>query len=120
MKCHKLELLTANTTNGVFRNLGRLYGSCLRQQLNSSTIRHLVEDLGGYLPKTAMGPSSISQLLKRVSKLGPSPIIDMYFDLSYGKRAKVILIIDAPLASSNVLQKIVSQESYFNLLFVFV
>lgn len=99
------ELLSLNTTAGPFRKLGRLYESCLRQQLNSSTIRLTIEKLGGYLPINALGPSSVTPLMVNMQELGaPMPLLDVYYDLSYGRRPQVLLIIDIPPDVSHLLQ----------------
>jgi hypothetical protein len=98
------ELLTLNTTSGPFRKLGRLYESCLRQTVNSSTIRLLIERLGGYLPMSAVGPSSIAPLITKMNEVGPLPLIDIYYDLSYGRKPRILLIIDGPIDTSRLLE----------------
>lgn len=102
------DLLQHNTTNGPFRKLGRLYGSCLRQVADSPSVKILLNQLGGYLPIGAVGPSSISELLSNIDQLGPSPVLDVYFDLSYGKRPHAILIVSAPSTSSPILEVCIS------------
>uniref|UniRef100_W8BH66 Endothelin-converting enzyme 2 n=1 Tax=Ceratitis capitata TaxID=7213 RepID=W8BH66_CERCA len=97
-------LLQHNTTSGPFRKLGRLFSSCLRQTTNSSTIKYVLEQLGGYLPVGAVGPISISSLIKKIYNLGPTPLVDIYYDLSYGRRPQVILIISEPGISSPILE----------------
>lgn len=97
-----VELLTHNTTSGTFRKLGRLYGSCLRQTMNSSTIRLTLDELGGYLPIGAVGPSSVAPLVSKINKLGPTPLVGIYYDLSYGKQ--IMLIIDGPMEFAPVLE----------------
>lgn len=100
-----LELLSLNTTSGPFRKLGRLYESCLRQQLNSSTIRLTIERLGGYLPINALGPSTVTPLLVKMMEMGaPLPLLDVYYDLSYGRKPQVLLIIDIPTDVHHLLQ----------------
>ncbi|KAG5672128.1 hypothetical protein PVAND_002283 [Polypedilum vanderplanki] len=100
-----LHLLSQNTTSGAFRKLGRLYESCLRQQLNSSTIRLTLEKLGGWLPINALGPSTVMPLLLKMKQFGaPLPLLDIYFDLSYGRRPQILLIIDIPPDVSHILQ----------------
>lgn len=102
---HFLELLSLNTTTGPFRKLGRLYESCLRQQLNSSTIRLTIEKLGGYLPVNALGPSTVTPLLVNMMEMGsPLPLLDIYYDLSYGRKPQVLLIIDIPTDVHHILQ----------------
>lgn len=98
------ELLSLNTTSGSFRKLGRLYESCLRQQINSSTIRLTMERLGGFLPIHAIGPLSVTPLLVKMMNLGaPLPLLDIYYDLSYGRKPQVLLIIDVPTNVHNIL-----------------
>lgn len=99
-----VELLTRNTTSGLYRKLGRLYSSCLRQTINASSIRSNWEYLGGYLPIGSMGPSSISPLMSKIIKVGPTPLISLYYDLSYGKQPHTMLVVDASTESSPVLQ----------------
>ncbi|XP_055847848.1 endothelin-converting enzyme 2 isoform X2 [Episyrphus balteatus] len=98
------QLLQHNTTSGPFRKLGRLYGSCLRQTTNSSTIQLVLEHLGGYLPIGALGPSTIAPLISKIYELGPTPLIDIYYDLSYGRRPHVLLIIGDPGTSAPILE----------------
>jgi hypothetical protein len=94
-----------NTTNGSFRKLGRLYESCLRQQLNSSTIRLAIERLGGWMPINALGPSTVMTLLTKMKEMGSTlSLIDIYYDLSYGRKPQVLLIIDIPADAHNILQ----------------
>lgn len=97
------ELLSLNTTSGVFRKLGRLYGSCLRQTLNDSSIRMRLDKLGGYLQIGSVGPQSISPLISKIKNIGPMPIIGIYYDLSYGRKPQTLLIIDGPTTSSHIL-----------------
>lgn len=101
-----LELLQHNITSGPFRKLGRLFSSCLRQTTNSTSIRMLFEELGGYLPIGALGPSSIAPLITQIYQLGPTPLVDIYYDLSYGKRPQVLLIISGPGAAAPILEVI--------------
>lgn len=98
-------MLTLNTTSGPFRKLGRLYESCMRQTLNSTTIRLEIEKLGGYLPISALGPSTVSPLLVKFSEMGaPIPLLDVYYDLSWGKKPEALLIIDVPMHTSSLLE----------------
>lgn len=99
------ELLSLNTTAGSFQKLGHLYESCLRQQLNSTTIRFAIERLGGYLPINALGPSTVTPLLVEMMDMGaPLPLLDVYYDLSYGRKPQVLLIIDIPPDVHHILQ----------------
>jgi hypothetical protein len=110
------ELLSHNTTTGMFKKLGRLYESCLRQQLNSSTIRITFEKLGGYIPQSHIGPTSVTSLIKKMNDMGASLILfDMYFDLSYGKNPQILLMIDMPTDVQQILQ--VSIFSVFFLIY---
>ncbi|XP_067616169.1 neprilysin-1 isoform X2 [Eurosta solidaginis] len=98
------RLLQHNTTSGPFRKLGRLFTSCLRQKTSSQTIKIVLEQLGGYLPMGALGPTSISSLISRINELGFNPLVDIYFDLSYGRRPQTLLIVGGPGASTPILQ----------------
>nr|XP_029716259.1 endothelin-converting enzyme homolog [Aedes albopictus] len=97
------QLLSLNTTTGIFRKLGRLYGSCLRQTLNDSTIKLRLDKLGGYLQIGSVGPQSISPLIAKIQSIGPMPIIGIYYDLSYGRKPQTLLIIDGPTTSAQIL-----------------
>lgn len=50
------------------------------------------------------GPLSVAALLARISRLGPTPLVSVYYDLSYGRKPQSMLIIDSSLESSLVLQ----------------
>lgn len=77
----------------------------MRQQLNSSTIRLAIEKLGGYLPIHALGPSTVTPLLVNMMEMGsPLPLLDVYYDLSYGRKPQVLLIIDIPPDVHHILQ----------------
>jgi hypothetical protein len=98
-------LLSQNTTIGAFKKLGRLYESCLRQHLNSSTIRLVFEKLGGYIPQSHIGPNSVTSLIKKMNEMGaPLILFDMYYDLSYGKNPQILLMIDMPTDVQQILQ----------------
>lgn len=98
------ELLTETASKGFYRKLGRLYDSCMQQRLQSATVKRLLENLGGYLPDNTVGPSSLSPLISKISAYGPNPLIGIYYDLSYGRKPKVMLIIDEPTISAPVLE----------------
>lgn len=99
-----LELLTENATEGPFRKLSRLYESCLRQTVQSPTVKLLMEELGGYLAEGTIGPESLMQIISKIAQKGPNPLIGTYFDLSYGRNPKIMLIIDQPTNSAPVLE----------------
>lgn len=102
---HITELLSQNTTTGMFRKLGRFYESCLRQELNSSSIRLKIEELGGYIPISLAGPSSVTALLRKMMEMGaPLVLFDIYYDLSYGKKPQSLLIVDIPTDVHQILQ----------------
>lgn len=63
-----------------------------------------MEDLGGYLAEGNVGPTSLSPLIAKISAMGPTPIIGSYYDLSYGRKPKIMLIIDEPTISAPVLE----------------
>lgn len=98
------ELLRHNTTSGTFQKLGRLYESCLRQQLNASSLREHITRVGTYMPMTVTGPATITGLLLKISAYAPTPLVSIYYDLSYGRKPQSMLIIDSSLESSPVLQ----------------
>lgn len=100
-------LLSQNTTSGMYRKLGRLYGSCLRQNVNATSIRLMLDELGGYMPIGAIGPHTLSTIMSRISSYGYNALFDMHFDLTYGRKPHIILVIDVSYANPNVLQVIV-------------
>lgn len=98
------ELLQHNTSTGPFQKLGRLYESCLRQTLNATWIRTYMNKVGVYMPMTVTGPATISGLLLKISEFGPTPLVSIYYDLSYGRKPQSMLIVDSSFESSPVLQ----------------
>lgn len=100
-----LELLKVNATKGPFRKLGRLYDSCLKIDLNSSTLRYVIENLGGFLPPHLVHYSLTPLLTKIVKKFGaPIPLFDLYYDLSYGQRPQILMIIDVSMDANKIIQ----------------
>ncbi|XP_064555252.1 uncharacterized protein LOC135440149 [Drosophila montana] len=97
-------LLQSSTLSGNYKKLQRLYESCLKLTTNSSAIHRVVAYLGGYLTIGVLGPSSIAPLVAKIYDLGPSPLVDIYYDLSYGRRPHVLLIISGPSTSSVILE----------------
>lgn len=63
-----------------------------------------MQEIGTYMPMTVTGPATIGGLILKLSDLGPTPLVSCYFDLSYGKTAQPMLIIDSSIESSPVLQ----------------
>lgn len=54
---------------------------------------------------SALGPSTISLLVTQIHEMGaPLPLIDIYYDLSYGRKPQVLLIIDGPMDASQLLE----------------
>uniref|UniRef100_A0A336KH95 CSON011042 protein n=1 Tax=Culicoides sonorensis TaxID=179676 RepID=A0A336KH95_CULSO len=98
-------LLMQNTTSGMFRKLGRLYGSCLRQNFNATSIRLLLDELGGYMPIGAIGPHTLSTILSRINSYGYNGLFDVFFDLTYGRKPHIIMVIDVANANPSVLQR---------------
>lgn len=90
--------------NGNFSKLQKLFASCLSLQTNSTSIKRIFELLGGYLTIGTLGPSSIAPLVAKIYELGPNPLVDIYYDLSYGRRPHVLLIISGPSTSSIILE----------------
>ncbi|XP_033232511.1 neprilysin-2 [Drosophila pseudoobscura] len=87
-----------------FKILHHLYESCLQQTTNSTEMHRMFDSLGGYLPVGSTGPSSIAPLIAKIYELGPSPLVDLYYDLSYGRRPHILLIISGPSTSSTILE----------------
>ncbi|KAH8417114.1 hypothetical protein KR222_003668 [Zaprionus bogoriensis] len=101
----QMQLLLQNSSiNGNFTKLQRLFESCLNLQTNSTVLQRVFEILGGYLTIGTLGPSSIAPLIAKVYELGPNPLVDIYYDLSYGRRPHVLLIISGPSTSSIILE----------------
>ncbi|XP_017845299.1 endothelin-converting enzyme 1 [Drosophila busckii] len=97
-------LLQNSSMNTNFRKLGDLFQSCLKLSLNSTAIQRIFYRLGGYLTIGTLGPSSIAPLVSKIYELGPSPLVDIYYDLSYGRRPHILLIISGPSTSSIILE----------------
>ncbi|XP_032593441.1 endothelin-converting enzyme homolog [Drosophila grimshawi] len=101
----QMQLLLQNSSiNGNFKILQSLFESCLKLKTNSSALHRVFDTLGGYLTVGVIGPSSIASLVAKIYELGPSPLVDIYYDLSYGRRPHVLLIISGPSTSSIILE----------------
>ncbi|KAM8703690.1 hypothetical protein ACLKA7_008335 [Drosophila subpalustris] len=101
----QMQILLQNSSmDGPFQKLHSLFESCLKLNTNSSAIQRVFDGLGGYLTVGTIGPSSIAQLVAKIYDLGPSPLVDIYYDLSYGRRPHVLLIISGPSTSSIILE----------------
>ena len=64
----------------------------------------MLDKLGGYLQIGSVGPLNISPLITKINEIGPTPIIGIYYDLSYGRNPQTLLIIDGPNASPFILE----------------
>jgi hypothetical protein len=64
----------------------------------------MLDKLGGYLQIGSLGPSSISPLMTKINDIGPTPIVGIYYDLSYGRNPQTLLIIDGPNASPYIFE----------------
>ncbi|XP_052859065.1 uncharacterized protein LOC128266528 isoform X1 [Drosophila gunungcola] len=100
-----LYLFQNKIMNDSFNILHNLFESCLQQTTNSTVMHRIFDSLGGYLPVGSVGPSSIAPLIAKVYDLGPSPLVDLYYDLSYGRRPHILLIISGPSTSSTILER---------------
>lgn len=89
---------------GPFQKLGRLYESCLRQSINSSFVKFKMQQIGTYMPMTVTGPATIGGLILKLSEFGPTPLVSIYYDLSYGRKPQPMLIIDSSFESAPFLQ----------------
>lgn len=63
-----------------------------------------MQEIGAYMPMTVTGPAQIGGLILKLSDFGPTPLVSIYYDLSYGRKPQPMLIIDSSLESSPVLQ----------------
>lgn len=63
-----------------------------------------MQEIGTYMPMTVTGPVTIGGLILKLSEFGPTPLVSIYYDLSYGRKPQPMLIIDTSLESSPVLQ----------------
>lgn len=72
--------------------------------MNATSIRHTLDSLGGYLPIGSLGPSSIAALMSQINRIGPTPLISIYYDLSYGKQPQIMLVVDGANPNAPVLQ----------------
>lgn len=84
--------------------MGKLYESCLRQTINSTSLHYHLNKVGMYMPMSVSGPTTITGLLLKISEYGPTPLVAMYYDLSYGRKPQSMLIIDSSMESSPILQ----------------
>ncbi|XP_039493809.1 uncharacterized protein LOC120453255 [Drosophila santomea] len=100
-----LYLFQNKIMNGSFGTLHNLFESCLQQTTNSTVMHRIFDSLGGYLPVGSVGPLSIAPLIAKIYDLGPSPLVDLYYDLSYGRRPHILLIISGPSTSSTILER---------------
>ncbi|XP_017079843.1 neprilysin-2 [Drosophila eugracilis] len=100
-----LYLFQNKIMNGSYSILHNLFESCLQQTTNSTIMHKIFDSLGGYLPVGSVGPSSIAPLIAKIYDLGPSPLVDLYYDLSYGRRPHILLIISGPSTSSTILER---------------
>ncbi|KAH8330301.1 hypothetical protein KR067_000981 [Drosophila pandora] len=100
-----LYLFQNKIMNGSFNILHNLFESCLQQTTNSTVMHRIFDSLGGYLPVGSVGPSRIAPLIAKIYDLGPSPLVDLYYDLSYGRRPHILLIISGPSTSSTILER---------------
>lgn len=80
------------------------YESCLRQSLNSSFVKLKMQEIGTYMPMTVTGPATIGGLILKLSEFGPTPLVSIYYDLSYGRKPQPMLIIDSSFESAPLLQ----------------
>ncbi|SPP83237.1 uncharacterized protein LOC117585670 isoform X1 [Drosophila guanche] len=99
-----LFLFQNKSMDGSFKILHNLFESCLQQTTNSTVMHRVFDTLGGYQPVGSTGPSSIAPLIANIYELGPSPLVDLYYDLSYGRRPHILLIISGPSTSSTILE----------------
>lgn len=63
-----------------------------------------MQQIGSYMPMTVTGPATIGGLILKLNEFGPTPLVSIYYDLSYGRKPQPMLIIDSSLESSPVLQ----------------
>lgn len=67
--------------------------------------------IGSYMPMTVTGPATIGGLMLKISEFGPTPLVSVYYDLSYGRKPTPMLIVDSSLDSSPVLQNTIRWSS---------
>lgn len=63
-----------------------------------------MQEIGTYMPMTVTGPATIGGLVLKLSEFGPTPIVSIYYDLSYGRKPQPMLIIDTSFESAPLLQ----------------
>lgn len=65
----------------------------------------MIEQLGGFLPPNLISYSVTPLMTKIVKSFGaPLPFFDLYYDLSYGRRPQILMIIDIPMDVRKTLQ----------------
>lgn len=81
--------------------------------INSRLIGHnfivvytILDELGGYLPPSTVGPSDLTPLLTRLYEVNGTPLLDIYLDYDQNDRLSSSIYIDVPestIFSSSVL-----------------
>lgn len=70
----------------------------VRIKVNSffCTVYTLLEELGGYLPPGALGPSDLTPLLGRLLRLNGAPLVDVRLEQDPTDPTKLTVFVDVP------------------------
>lgn len=98
------HLITQNTTVGIYRKLGRLYGSCLRQNVSSRSVMNVLNDIGGLLMAGALQPATLTDLFARFNRFGMMPVIAFNFEISTGRKPRIELVLEMAYLNAHVLE----------------
>lgn len=97
-------LITQNTTTGIYRKLGRLYGSCLRQNISARVVINVLNDIGGFVVAGSLLPSTLSDLLSRLNRFGFMPVVSYNYEISTGRRPKIEFVLEMAYLNAHVLE----------------
>lgn len=100
------HLITQNTTAGIYRKLGRLYGSCLRQNFSARAVRNVLNDIGGFLIAGSLLPATVSDLFIRFNKFGFTPVMSYNYEISTGRKPRIELVLEMAYLNARVLEVI--------------
>lgn len=97
-------LITQNTTSGIYRKLGRLYGSCLRQNISARAVLNVLNDIGGLVMTGALLPASLTDLFLQFNRFGFMPVISYNYEISTGRRPRIELVLEMAYLNAHVLE----------------
>lgn len=60
--------------------------------------------IGTHTNSTVTGPRTIGGLILKLNEFGPTPLVSIYYDMSYGRKSQPMIIIDSSMESAPALQ----------------